>query len=1256
LPDEKTLKDEISKLEALLKETPESEEFYRLANAYTRGGRFVDAIKVSKKGLKRHPELIPGYVALGRSLFGAGKLAKAAKVLRHSLDLPDPGSEPYRLLGEILLRLAAPSEAVAILERAVEREITDKPIQVLLERARQTLDQDQTNVVEKEGELPRGIGNVAVAGTIGVTGEVEIPMELGGDLEKTPRVDKRKDAAEGRPPSTLPEGILDGRVETTRKVRDPALRRADWNDIDDGWEQELDARNDGSFPDVGSDVDGPFDRRPRVEIKLPPLTDPLTEGMPPLPSDLEDSDVVSLPDLADLSDGAEGAGPAAGLPDEELTRPLPTIPMEFGEAGGILPEVAETATLERESPVARSEPATNVLKQDEITTEQEAVTSVALKRAPAPERPKAARVPPHAAQTLPVPQIAGPAPEPASSLPSLERFDPALAETLPGSSLRPDPREAASPEGGVNLADLMSFDDVQGDDSREEPAAPEGPMESGLLEEALPDSDMVLAGIEPHEHRRRRRWPWVMVVFILFSAAGGGGVYYWKHFRSTTIGTTAQQAGGEAELSGTLEAYRAALTMLKAARKQGGSGPQVLAELELISALSWLHYRDGDPPRVTASHSPWGHVAARAAVKLASHKPEAARPLLKARPKQQQQQALRSYLLAWTAWLEGEREQAERQAQLALEQQPRLANAHVLIGHLGREVGYLEQAETSYRRALEVSPGHPLAGLCLAAVLLERGSTVAEVEKELTRNRSNALLRAWQGLVVGERAVRRGELKEGSRRLQDAIAVAPPRAALLYHGVRVLILAGRIDAALVAWERLQRIRARRDLAMGLLDAELAAAQGLDKRVLSKLKELDELPARGRLLRAAALVEVGRVEEAAETLKKDTSDPARAYRAYAAAVASAEAPLDPLRKLAKESPQAQLLLSRVLFTRGDLDAAFKEAQGLARRPLHRDRAAVLLARINMQRNKAGAARVTLEEVVSRSPSFLPAGQALGQAYLELGRYHEAVQRLIGVQKAGRVTLELAVSLASGQALVGRSREATSALKHARALGASQEQINRVTGLIRLAEENYRDAVALLKTSTGNSVVAQVALGRAQLEDGQTAAARASLTRAMAADPSHPLPHLWLGHLHARSKSPNALFHFKTAILRTKKRRHFPHALISEAQIGIARYHLMKRQPKLAIASLNAAVRIDSSSAEAYRVLGQTLISARRFRPARKALSKCLELDPSDTTALFLLGTAARSHPKYARHTLRRFLELEPTGKRAKLAQRQLRRLR
>lgn len=882
------------------------------------------------------------------------------------------------------------------------------------------------------------------------------------------------------------------------------------------------------------------------------------------------------------------------------------------------------------------------------------MTSVALKRAPAPERTEEAPVPPHAAQTLPVPQTADPAPTP-SSRPSIERFDPALAETLPGASVRSEPRQVTSPKGGVNLADLMSFDDGQGDDSGEEPGAPEGLMEAGMLEEAPPESDMILAGIEPHV-RRRRRWPWVLFVFVLCSAAGGGGVYYWKHIRSSTIGTTALQAGGEAQLTGTLDAYRAAARKLTAAGKQGGGGARVQAELELITALSWLHYRDGDPPRVTASHSPWGHVAARAAVKLASHQPEAARPLLKARPKQPREVALRSYLLAWTAWLQGEREQAERQAQLALEQQPRLANAHVLIGHLSREVGYLEQAETSYRRALEVSPEHPLAGLCLAAVLLERGSTAAEVEKELTRHRKNALLRAWQGLVVGEQAVRRGELKEGSRRLQDAIAVAPPRAALLYHGVRVLILAGRIDAALVAWDRLQRIRARRDLAMGLLDAELAAARGLDERVLSKLKELDELPARGRLLRAAALSEVGRVGEAAEALKKDTSDPARAYRAYAVAVASVEAPLDSLRKLAKESPQAQLLLARVLFSRGDLDAASAEAQGLARRPLHGDRAAVLLAQIDMQRNKAGAARATLEEVVSRSPSFLPAGQVLGQAYLELGRYREAVQRLIGVQKAGRMNLELAVSLASGHALVGRAREATAALKQARALGATQEQINRVSGLIRLAEGNYRDAAALLRSSAGNSVVAQVALGRAQLEDGQVAAARGSLTRAMAADPSHPLPHLWLGHLYARSKSPNALFHFKTAILRTKKRQHFPHALIGEAQIGIARFHLMKRQPKRAIASLNAAVRIDPSSSEAYRVLGQTLISARRFRPARSALSKCLELDPSDTTALFLLGTGARSHPKHARHALRRFLELEPKGKRAKLAQRQLRRLR
>ena len=117
----KSVSDEVARLEALLAKEPASVEFHKLADSYTRLGRFADAIRVCKQGLKHHPGLAAGHVALGRAFFGAANLPKAIQALRRALELPACGGEAFRLLGEVLLWHEAPSEAVSVLEEAVSK-------------------------------------------------------------------------------------------------------------------------------------------------------------------------------------------------------------------------------------------------------------------------------------------------------------------------------------------------------------------------------------------------------------------------------------------------------------------------------------------------------------------------------------------------------------------------------------------------------------------------------------------------------------------------------------------------------------------------------------------------------------------------------------------------------------------------------------------------------------------------------------------------------------------------------------------------------------------------------------------------------------------------------------------------------------------------------------------------------------------------------------------------------------------------------
>jgi tetratricopeptide (TPR) repeat protein len=509
--------------------------------------------------------------------------------------------------------------------------------------------------------------------------------------------------------------------------------------------------------------------------------------------------------------------------------------------------------------------------------------------------------------------------------------------------------------------------------------------------------------------------------------------------------------------------------------------------------------------------------------------------------------------------------------------------------------------------------------------------------------------------VNGERRFREGEREAGAREIQAALAVTPPRSDLLYYAVHALIRTGEHEVALGAWERLKRIRSMEDPAMVMLGAELDLSRGLVQSALKRL-EGKELPTRGRLLRAAGLLETGRPKQVLEELADDESMVANVYKQMATLTLSAEAPLEPLKELARSSALAQLLLVRALLARQKLDEARTEVKALTNRPLFRNPALTALARIYLStRGKLGQALITIESVLSTSPGYLPAREVLGEIYLAAGRYQDAVQQLSKVTDAGRTTLSLLSALARAQAMHGSTQAAKATMKQAEALGAPAEEIRRIKGFTQLAEGRAAEAVQMLKGAT--DLVGQIALGRVYLEAGDPRSSQRVLQNAAAAHPSHPLPRLWLGQVQ-QSKQKSGLAHFRAAIERTKRRPElYPRSNIARAYIGIARPLLGKkrRHPAL-IMNLKAAIAADRANAEAWKLLGQAHLAAKRYRQARDALEVCAKLDPKDATAFFLLGTAVKNPRARARTALQRFLELETNGPRAKQARRQLRRLR
>ncbi|MCK5798583.1 MAG: hypothetical protein KAI47_15430 [Deltaproteobacteria bacterium] len=290
--------EDVAELEGLLEREPASARFWELADAYTRTGRYLDATAVCKRGLTQHPRSARGFVAFGRALFGIGRLGASGQALQRAIDLDPDAPEGYRLLGELLMRRAIYTEAVALLEGALDRGVDDRKLRRLLARAMDSLDSQATTVAQVP-DSARGIGNIAVAGTIGGGRFVDDDDE---DEEEDDDDDLllRHDEAEAQQQDLALRAFQTGGAEE----REKGVGDANWESLENAWAEHLDAQRETR---LSTDPDVPVSSK-MPAIALTPLSDPLAEGMPPLP---EGTAEIELPTHRRGRDGVS-RGPETG--------------------------------------------------------------------------------------------------------------------------------------------------------------------------------------------------------------------------------------------------------------------------------------------------------------------------------------------------------------------------------------------------------------------------------------------------------------------------------------------------------------------------------------------------------------------------------------------------------------------------------------------------------------------------------------------------------------------------------------------------------------------------------------------------------------------------------------------------------------------------------------------------------------------------------------------------------------------------------
>lgn len=91
----------VEQLQAKLASDPHSALFAQLADAYRMGGKFEEAIRVCKEGLRRRPEYAAAYIVLGRAHHESGDLLAAQEAFQRVTQLAPDNVLAYGFLGQI---------------------------------------------------------------------------------------------------------------------------------------------------------------------------------------------------------------------------------------------------------------------------------------------------------------------------------------------------------------------------------------------------------------------------------------------------------------------------------------------------------------------------------------------------------------------------------------------------------------------------------------------------------------------------------------------------------------------------------------------------------------------------------------------------------------------------------------------------------------------------------------------------------------------------------------------------------------------------------------------------------------------------------------------------------------------------------------------------------------------------------------------------------------------------------------------------
>jgi len=441
-----------------------------------------------------------------------------------------------------------------------------------------------------------------------------------------------------------------------------------------------------------------------------------------------------------------------------------------------------------------------------------------------------------------------------------------------------------------------------------------------------------------------------------------------------------------------------------------------------------------------------------------------------------------------------------------------------------------EAAVASYAKALEASPGDPLASKAIIFVLMARNQ-LDEAEKRLADMRRVLPNDAQTHYFDAQLAFMRGDSKKAKDLIEPVLKAMPDSS-------WTLVLAGAIELSLARWSQ--------------AEAHLAKAV----RLYPNLPNARILLARTHLRNGDAV----RAIAALEPMLAPRSRPPLAALAVAAEAyllsGNAQRASELYDLLAKADPQsasAQVGRARAMLARGDADAALAEFVrlaaadegntadlGLISLQLQRGRLAEagtavdaliakrpkdpvghkLKAEIALRQGRGDDARASFEQALALDKTYFPAVAGLAAMDVKQGKTDQARSRFKSLLDARPNHLPTLLALARLEQVAGGSRDSVVGLLQAAVKGHADDprpHLELINHLLAIGEPRQAlSAATEADRAVQNHGDIMLALARAQEASGEVNQALATYGKVVAVRPNFAPAYIGMGELQLRLK--------------------------------------------------------------------------------------------------------------------------------------------